>query len=120
MSTLSLSESRQAVRIGVARAMSEAGFIPSEAEVKLASSTLNKKADVLGFLEKLVTTVPPYVVLASAGIGAYAGHLHHAADKALSGEDDPEINTIKKKTDAYRKMTADLAQTEAATQPIVA
>lgn len=115
MNLLTVPESRQAIRIGVARAMSEAGLIPSEGEMKLASVSFQKEAvDVLEFLKTMVTTVPAYAVVAGAGIGAYAGHVHHSADRALSGEDDPELNTLKKKTDAYRKMTADLAQGQAA------
>ena len=119
MNLLTVPESRQAIRIGVARAMSEAGLTPSQGETKLASTTLQKEAvDVLGFLKDMVTTVPSYAIVAGAGIGAYAGHVHHSADRALSGEDDPELNTIKKKTDAYHKMTADLAQGQAAGQSV--
>jgi hypothetical protein len=113
MSMLTLDESRQAVRLGLARAMSEAGMTPSQAERKLAGFPLEKKAEgpLTGALDMLKKWNVAWL-LGGAAAGAGAGYLHHKVDQTLAGEDDPEVAALRRKADGYHKMTADLNQTQ--------
>ena len=115
-----------AMRLGFARAASEAGLTPSQAEAKLAA--MNKAADgipvvggltgssgLLGALSHAVETS----FMAAAGIGALGGGLsgilRHNVERRLDNKDDPGIQTDEQKAKEYEKMTADLKRQQAAT-----
>ena len=118
MNHLTPEETRQAVRLGVARAMSESGLTPSQAEAHLSRFSIDKSA---GVLEEVMNALKggAFMALAGGGLaGAYAGKLHHQMDRAVAGENDPEVSSLRRKSDAYHKMTADLALEQNATRPI--
>lgn len=126
MSILSIDEARQAARIGLARAISEAGLTPSQAEAKVAALPIlpsitgpehNKVALSLTPALDLIKKISLTMIIGGAGAGAIAGHLHHKVDRAMDGENDPEGVAMRKKTDGYHQMTADLKQTQMAGQP---
>ena len=114
---LTLDESRQAVRLGVAHAMSDCGLTPSQAEQKLAEF-FTKRANPLAAIGDLIEKYGLAWVAGGAALGAYAGRVHHKMDQTMAGTDDPQLNTLRKKTDGYHKMTADLRQTQMAGQPL--
>lgn len=118
MNYLTPTESSQAVRLGVARAMSEAGLTPSQAEDKLASLDMDKEAGMLDDLAGIAAKIPLVAIGVGGIAGAYAGKLHHQADRALAGDNDPDITALRRKTDEYHKMTADLALGQAAGKPV--
>jgi len=109
-SPFSPKEAQAAVARGLSCALSDAGLMPGEVEVLL--STLTKVAGdstgskFLGFVEK----VPELFIGAGALGGAYAGYLHAKIDKALEGNDDPQIVALKRRIKAYTNMAGDLRQ----------
>ena len=106
-----------AVRLSVARAISDAGLTPSQAEAQLAKMASQKEAGIGdGFKAVLDVLAKSTLGLMAAGgaVGAYTGHKRNQIERSIRGEEDPEVSAIKKKTEGYRKMTEELRETLAA------
>lgn len=103
----------EALRMGFASGLSELGLLPSEFEEMLKSA--NFKEGTLGELfNKGVEgygNAAALVIGAGALGGAYSGYARARLDQMIAGNDDPEAVALRKKTQAYQSMIADLKRT---------
>lgn len=106
-----------AIRLGFAKAASEAGLTPSEAEAKLAG--MNKEG--LGTLDailQLLTEQGPMAVMAGGAIaGGLSGIARHKLERRAEGKDDPQLTADELKAQGYERMSEDLRRQMAATAP---
>lgn len=99
-------EAREHVALGFAQALAENHILPSSLEtmIKSAGGALSEAFNLFKDVNLLGLT-------AGAAGGAYLGYAHNKIDKLLSGKDDPKVNELKRKIEAYKSMSADLART---------
>ena len=103
-----------AIRMGFARAASEAGLTPEQAEQKLAAYT---PVGVLETISNMLQTYAMAPIIAGAFIGGASGVARNNIEKRISGTEDPEMNSIEKKRQGYQKMTGDLQDNMAVNNP---
>lgn len=112
---LSPDETRDALRLGFARAFAEANVLPSAAESLLSHGKLATEivpAGPLGWIHggiDLAKGTALGALVAGGAIGAASGHLRSQVEQKLDGTEDPEVTTLRRKIDGYKKMTAELA-----------
>ncbi len=106
--------------LGFARALSEAGILPSEAQEmlkvalvkavdpqKFATLSLNI-GDLVGSVADAAYNYPVAMMGGGALLGAYTGYARHNAEQTIKGNENPKVLELKRKIDAYNSMTQDL------------
>lgn len=106
-----------AIRLGFARAASEAGLTPSEAEAKLAAMSKQAAGATSGLWDLLHSLVENSFVIPAAGaaiVGGLSGVARHDLERKLDNKDDPAIQADEEKAKQYEKMTEDLKRQQQA------
>ena len=105
-----------AVRMGFARAISQAGLTPSEAEQKIASLTKTAGAftDTLSLMKDYMTEYTLAAIAAGGVAGGISGLVRHNLDRRMDDKDDEEIDTANEKAKGYEAMSASLKLDNAA------
>lgn len=99
-----------ATRIGFAMGLSELGLSPSEFEYIAKQASF----DLARFLPQIPEAYGTAAMMAIGGAGlagAYSGYARHRIDQMLQGNDDPDVQALRKKIDAYHNLTSDLKRT---------
>ena len=105
-----------AIRLGFARAASEAGLTPAEAELKIAG--MAKSAGLpLPSIETLLDKYWWALLGAGAIGGGLSGVARHKLEQRADNREDPEINADMQKAEGYDRMSDDLKRQQAATVP---
>jgi len=101
-------EAKAAMMAGVANAISQAGLLPSEAELifqKFANDKFGTWGDVAA------NTMVWLPLGAGALGGAYTAYARHKIEQDFDDRGNPELATLKKKIQTYRTMSDDLRRT---------
>lgn len=114
-----------AVRIGFARAMSEHGYTPEQAENKLASlmgkqaGALDVIKDALGFALGAGKAYTYGIIGSGALLGGLSGIARSNMEQHIQGNDDPQVAGLSAKADAYEKMVQEMKNNQSATAPVL-
>ncbi len=105
-----------AVRIGFARAISQAGLTPSEAEQKIAALVKSGGAatDMLLLMKDSIAEYTLAAIAAGGIAGGISGLVRHNLDRRLDDKDDEEIQTANEKAKGYEAMSESLKLDNAA------
>jgi hypothetical protein len=127
LNALSPDEARGAYRVGVARALSELGLTPSEAEwaltkaarlptpspesSKVAASIFPSWVEAPLALGQAAGTI---ALVGGGALGAATGHLRHSLENRVEDQGDPQTEELRRKIIGYRKMKRELETARAA------
>lgn len=101
-------EAKVAMMAGFAKAISEAGYLPSEAEDFLQKFANQKLA---GWADTVANAGVWWPLGLGALGGAYTAYARNKFEQDFDDRGNPELVSIKKKLQTYRTMTDDLKRT---------
>ncbi len=92
----------RSIKLGLCRAMSEAGLTPKQADELISEKYAN------AFVDLGIKT--PAIISAILGgvIGVSSAEARHRIEQTINNEEDPEIRQTKSKINAYKRMITDL------------